>query len=689
MKMNSNALFTGPFLTIPPDSHSHSVAAAVIALLSPPLGAPCADGIVSLISESVSHVIEKLRSPNALAKRMQADLQGLCTEFSQHKDPRLTSAPSSLKGKKSSNPVWYALGQVHLSKTKSRVIQIFIGCEMLLALHSHQPVPRNFGEQLSSMAGVELAEEHIDGILLGLTPGELQAESWVSRLLRNWIKAVGIFSSDTPPEPTLNNRIDGQLLGSALNAHPTHTAGVVTDRDITSEQLNQLIDWMSPANEVSAFWKVLAVMCMRTSLSVDLLSRLPIADGTHPPQPKHCLDIQHGCLWMDFSICSFKAAKAMPGCYPAGHVAQTHLPESITQDLQHRLKTIPAAQTLGELFPGETVPAANAPIIYPDCELPVTWGRLRHSVGPLLLQNGVNALLAALLTMDLGLVCRSKLHYAMVTPHEWWNAEQRLYQALGLGDPSAGCVDLQGLGCQIVPTIETLLKRDAALSARVSASYPGKHSGIKKLVEFHNAYTCLTGWRLSVLLALRASQHVSINADVSTDQQNWTPLQDKMTSKDRGWQPVLLCPFAVTTIRLYKSHCAALAGRIGKIKSTQHPVTLWASAVARDSNMRLLGLITPKLSLKPLSSSQFTSALDTLPQVAPDVGRKVLENHLRWQGLPSSHIDAVLRHSVAGQVRTCSISHADMDSWKARTLPALERVASLLFKTPAVGLSKD
>lgn len=683
--MNSNALFTGPFLAIPPGSRSHVVAAAVIAFLSPPLGAPCADDIVLLLSKAVSSVIEKLRHPNQLALNIQADLAGLCAALSQ-KNPQLTSAPSALKGKKSSNPVWYALGQRSLSKAGSEVAHLFIGFEVMLALQNHQVVPRAFGEQLSSMDGIDLTHDQIDAILLGLTPGELQAESWVARLLRNWIKVVGIFSDDTPPQPSLSTRIDGQLLGSALNAHPVHTAGVTTDRDISHEQLNQLINWQSRTADNPSLLNVLAQLCMRTSLSVDLLARLPVEDTQANP-PKHWLDVAAGCLWIDFSICSFKAAKAMPGCYPAGHVAKIHLPDFITLNLQRRLQACPEAQTLSDLFPGEAIPTPIDTLFDTHCELPITWGRLRHSVGPHLLQRGFNALHAALLTLDLGLVCRSKLHYAMVTAQEWGEIEQQLYKLLQMDSTSIG-QEQEGLGCQIVPTIETLQARDAALVKKVQNALPGKHAGTNKLVEFHNAYTRLIGWRLSVLMALRASQHVSVNASVSTDH-SWTPMQDKMNSDDRGWQPVLLCPFALECIRLYKSHCAALAGRFEKLLSPQHPVTLWCRAVTSGINMRMLGLITPRLRLTALASSQFTTALDDLPTIAPDVGRKVLENHLRWQGLSSTDIDAVLRHSVAGQVRTCSTSHADMGSWQARALPALERVARVLFTTPVVGLAKD
>ena len=59
------------------------------------------------------------------------------------------------------------------------------------------------------------------------------------------------------------------------------------------------------------------------------------------------------------------------------------------------------------------------------------WAR---TPGPLLRQIGIDALLAALLTGDMGVTARSKLYYCLIQPQEIWDAAGKAYKALGLGD---------------------------------------------------------------------------------------------------------------------------------------------------------------------------------------------------------------------------------------------------------------
>lgn len=650
--------------------------------------APQAIGIVKLIGESVDQLANRLCEPDHRVRKCQRQLQSLYQVIKEKKNSCHVDAPNALIGRKTSNPIWHALAMQTKSNRCSLICKIFIGCELLPAMVNGHRVPKAFAAHLSAMTELELSDAQIIALLMGDAPGELVAEGWTTRLSRNWIRVVSEYSNGTPPEPPLKQRIDGQLLASALNSSPVHTAGVTTDKDVTDEQLTAICQaYQSVPSMLSDLQRVLTIFVMRTSLTPDLAAKLPILDVTHDGTANG-IDLVRGCLYIDFSVCVYKAGRAIKGCYPGGFVAQIMLPRAMATMLNEKWAACRMAMSLIELFPGESIPSSSDPIVFGHGELIVTWAKLRHGLGPILIRKGFNALHAAMLTLDFGLICRSKLHYACITPHEWLSVESRLYDALGINGISFEKSELRGMGCQIVPTQNSLVQHDKYLLQAVLNTAPGRNTKLQTMISFHNAYTNLTGWRLSLLLALRATQHVGICAATS-EHADWIPLHDKITPDDRGWQPVPLCQFARETIRLYKTHCQSLAARISKLESEEHPIAKWASAVGSGRNMRMLGIITQQKLIAPLASHSFTTSPSDQYELPADVGRKVLENHLRWTGLSSSDIDAVLRHTMAGQVRTSSISGTEFGGWSRRITPAIQRFAEKLFSRPLAGLSRD
>jgi hypothetical protein len=317
-----------------------------------------------------------------------------------------------------------------------------------------------------------------------------------------------------------------------------------------------------------------------------------------------------------------------------------------------------------------------------------TWSRLRQSLAVMLRQGGTNSLHIFLLTGDMGHIPRSKLHYATVGTTELWKQFANLYQQCQWGEPVEIGNDLVGFGCQVVPTTDSLKTHDHMLLDLVEKSRPGNHCSIDLLYAHHNAFIRHAGWRLAILLALRESTAIDVRATI-TESDLWLPLHDKITPNDHGAQPVPLAPLALETVEAIKSHCGAAWKRLSTTETSKTEFAIWCKAVNKSNNVRLLCLVTDMGKVVPLATRDFVTSLDRDYTLPPDVGRKTLENLLRKDGLPSSYIDAVLRHLTSGQVRLSSVSNANMHSWLVRTRASINKIAVELFGQVTHGISKD
>lgn len=680
---------TGAFLLVPPTKpQAHQMASRLIAILQPPLAAPFAREITALLVDAVEYTIGRLETPKSEVlkvgqdlKELRSALEAACTEVQLH------SSELSLRGKASSDPVWYQLAQAAARSLVHRPQQLYIGCAVLLGLHRNSPLPQVAAQHLRDLAEVRMTEATLDALLAGVAPAEHLAESWVSRLGRMWREAVKLFSGGDVPPPTFKNRVTGQLLGAALNPPPAHSAGAQSHRQLSPRQLQTVFHHVQNHIAKDDIEGVLGVLVFRTGLSVDVLMQLPLQTSTAVVSGAH-LDPRRGTVQVDLQPLVFEPAQPLLGCHPGGYQLSIHLPLDVARHLQARSDRYPFAGVLMDLYPGSQDVLTRQQLMPGDDEITATWARLRESTGPYLLRQGFNALHAALLTLDFSLICRSKMHYAVVTAREWLQAERQLHAILGWDDPVEPREDGSGLGSRVVPTDTTIRQHDDALVAVVKATWPGPHAAMPALLQFHNQFTALTGWRISMLLAMRATTRISISAALQ-DGDRWVSLHDKHTPYDRGFQPVPLCPFVHETIALYKRHCEGMGSRLTRLGLGDLPAARWFKSVADHQNVRLLCTMGHDGSVHPLASQAFTRPMNPDYQLPDDPGRKLLENALRAEGLPSVLIDRMLRHTHAGQHHLGSFNLLPSAVAYLRMSQAIERIARRLFGAPVSGLRKD
>lgn len=685
-----NLAGTGAFLLLPrDDQQSIEASSDLLMITDASRGAQRVLAASTAYRDAIRAVLTKIPTPHADLKTRLETSERLVCALEKALPENWIESPSCLVGKKTKSPIWFQLVKLSNKKDRTQAALIYIGIEILLALHHKQRIPDRVSRHLDEMASQEpLTDAQLDCILNGLASEETVGYSWVHAIQRGWRSLLRNYSDGPTPPPSKRGRIAGQILNSAIGGSTAHKAGASSHRQLSQRQTNLAIYFSREEMAKDTLVGALSFLVMTTGFSVDLVTELDLLSAVQMTNWAAVLCVQSGVLKIDYSIAVNEPAKPLPGCEPSSFIRWIPLPEALHVNLRKRLERHPSATTLRELFPEHKVPG-HLELLYPcHDDIQPTWARLRQSLAVMLRQGGANSLHVFLLTGDMGHIPRSKLHYATVGAAELWEQFSNLYQRCQWGTPVAIDSELVGFGCRVMPTIETIQKHDQMLLGFVEKYRPGNHCGVDLLYKFHNAFIRHAGWHLAVVLALRESAAIDLQSTISA-KDIWFPFHDKVTPHDHGAQPVPLAQFALETVSAIKAHCHAVWNRLKNTAASTTEFALWCKAVSNSHDVRLLCMVTEIGKVVPLSTRDFVESLDVEYKLPPDAGRKILENLLRKEDLPSSYIDAALRHTVSGQIRLSSVSNADMRSWLARTRVSINKVGIRLFGQVTNGLSKE
>lgn len=651
--------------------------------------APCSLEVVCTLIAGLQLVMVRLKDPDPRIHALMRDAQGFRDSLVGTFESTYGSSPSRLDGKKSKHPAWVAFASLGFSDCTNEAVLVLAACAVLRAFHLKKPVSESLAKDLVQLNSFDpFSKAQLDHLLWEDVQEGDTSVNWLYTLRRYWREVVREYGGKTPvPPQTATERIRSQVLCSALNTKASHIAGALDHRLLPPSQFQLATEAIAKELNRDTLKGMVGLVVLRTGLSAEVAPSLEL--GLSPrPEGLSYIDVARGVIELDLSIAVNQAGKALPGCIPSIHRIQIRLPLDVHKNLLARLRRYPHAKNLSELYPDERAPDPEGSIFPSPDELKPTWSRLRYTLALHLRLKGVNKLHAALLSGDLGIIPRSKLHYAVVSATEFHELEQSLYAELGLGAAVELAPDAQGVGSRLVPNAQNVQLHDAALGAQAESCRPSKNANAKSVRKFHNAYTRLCAWRLSVLLALRETRHIELPACIDADNDGWVAIHDKYTTQDRGHQPVPLCDYAAMNILLYKAHCQATAERMYKLIGRSTPFGKACTAVASSENQRLLMLVDDNDEVDPIGSSEFTASLIPGFELAPDVGRKVMENHLRYQGVSSSDIDAFLRHFTEGQEPASGFSPNVLTTYVRRTASAQQRIAKQLLGPPIAGLSQ-
>lgn len=661
----------------------------LVQYLKAPHDAPCTLEVVRTLFGGLQLVMVLLKDPDPRIPALLRDAEGFRDSLIGTFDSSHGSSPSRLDGKKSKHPAWVAFASLGFSDCTNEAVLVLAACAVLRALHLKKPVSDSLAKDLVQLNSFDpLSEEQLHHLLWENVPEGDTSVNCLYTLRRYWRDVVRMYGGNTPrPPQTATERIRSQVLCSALNTKASHVAGALDHRLLPQSQFQLAANAIAGELKRDTLKGMVGLAVLRTGLSAEVAPLLELGAAPRPDGLSY-IDVVRGVIELDLSIAVNQAGKALPGCILSAHRIQIRLPVEVHNNLVARLQRYPHAKNLYELYPEERAPDPEVSIFPSADELKPTWSRLRYTLALHLRLKGVNKLLAALLSGDLGIIPRSKLHYAVVSAAEFHEFEQSLYAELGFGAPVGLPPDAQGVGCRLVPTAQNVQLHDAALAVQVETCRPSKNANAKSVRKFHNAYTRLCAWRLSILLALRETRHIELPACIDADTDGWVAIHDKYTTQDRGHQPVPLCDYVAMTILLYKAHCQATAERMYKLMGRNTPFGNACMAVADSANQRLLMLVNDNDEVDPIGSGELTAPLIPGFELAPDVGRKVMENHLRHQGVSSSDIDAFLRHFTEGQEPASGFSANVLTAYVSRTSSAQQRIAKHLLGPPMAGLSQ-
>ncbi|MDE2078611.1 MAG: hypothetical protein KGI91_16315 [Burkholderiales bacterium] len=452
------------------------------------------------------------------------------------------------------------------------------------------------------------------------------------------------------------------------------------------EAFRQTAEWIS-TNDWRGAWAVCSAL---STLTVDLLPNLPLADSKADAWIA-CIDVEAGVIKLDVGFLAEDSAAAPVNAtaVAASLINTKPLPAALVYQLRERLKATPDAKTLGELYPEAPPLSGDQAMICLPCEITPSWSRWINSVGIYARSIGIDNLLAALITGDFGHIPRSKIHYAVAGKDEIWSACDRLFQQIGWGNAARDSGQIVGFGSRIVSKADALQRAVAFLYSKSESVRPARRDrDLARLLEFHNRYTKYVACELALLLALRQTKAYPLFADIDECADLWVDVEDKKIPGPPGSLPVALCTRAKKLIGCFRIHCFAVAGRIENLGGTGTVFHEWLLAVVNGEPVGLLCTASSLARIQRVGSHAVFGSLDPDIAIAHDAGRKWLENTLRYQGLRTGDIDAMLRHHIVGQSRSCSTSDFILVEWCQRVSKAIDAVANQLFGKVNSGLAR-
>lgn len=640
-------------------------------------------------TQAIAEVITHIGSPSSELQSILTDLQSLEFFFADTLNRSATvELQDPLPRCKGKFLAWTAFAS--LKGAPSHAL-IAAGVELLLV----------WGKDTSSVKDVAAQDIRNAIRCTTYTPADLrrlldggaatQNAPWEHRLRRNWRTVVGNFSAGlTPPAQNLEDLIRGQIRAAVKYADPQKRAGAINHRQLSSLQmtaaLKQIADWLVQDD----YRGLVGYLVCSTGLSVRLIDQIPLLG----PQPDSvwtiALDLDTAHLKTDLSVLTTEAAQSgLPGVIPASFTLSKPIPTVLAKHLRERFNQFPQAKTLADLYPDSDAPDTHTAVVNMDCEITPSWAKLRSSTGTYLRHIGLDNLLASLVSGDLGHVPNSKFYYAVVSAEEIHQACSRFYQAAGWGTPVASPSSSLHFGCQAVPSADHVMRANTWLTDDVQKSIPGRNCGLRRLQVHHNRFISLCGFRLLLLLALRERKTLPLHADFNEADALWIGIHDKDVTGLNGPLPVPMSTGCRVTIGSVRKHCRALHRRLEKQGEQHSALAQWCRDVVQNRPVHLLMHVGLRLVVNPLGTSHILKQLPQHLRLAPDFGRKVIENHLRYAGLKSTDIDSVLRHTVAGQSSTTTISDFNVLSWIERVVPAIDHIANQMLGDVLYGLSSE
>jgi hypothetical protein len=658
-----------------------------------PLDAACLALVCKAARMTTQSALSLIPEINATGKKLLADLQALedaCAAI--YKDQDAVDTLATLQGRKTLYAGWSTLAflaDTDLPLSSARLA----ACGLELAL------------KLVSTDRKLVAEVHMSDLAKGSVDFDLDSNElikgfyfeqmsladclpWFVRAKSNYFKLLTAFSEippPPPPPPTILEKAVAQWKAHSAYPNFKQRAAVLDKTTCSDLQIKHAVNsGVCPEiPERNAFMTVLWFAGF-SGLNFGSLADIPLL-GPECNTWVVCLEMETGLLKRDFSCLTPTMAKAGPGsnCIPTTMNASIPLPVSALYFLQQRMAILPSALTLGDLIPEMMLVKSTQHLYKTSLDIPPTWARWNRTIGRYMRREGVDNLLASIISGNFGNTAKSKVHYCAVSTDEIWTVCNEIYKKLNFGVPVEMPADLLHFGSHLVPTHEHVVKLDVANLDRLSQLKVVGKCSPEKLLEFHNQYVKALGFRICCLLALREANPVDLYADLDENSDLTVDIDDKPTPGRPGALPVPLPKHITQLIKTYRAHCSAMINRL-KGKHGYSNIVQWLEHVVHRGRVPLLC----KIEVVSKRALPITTAivLELDDHIARDFGRKLMENHLRVRGVITRDTDRTMRHEVLGQEAYSSVADDSEIAWVKRVSPIIDDLATEIFPSPLNGL---
>lgn len=569
------------------------------------------------------------------------------------------------------------------------------GLLLLKALVTGKPISGSQALEINAEAQrCDLTLEGLRAVLDSDHDAEALGYRWLNGLQRDWPKIKNLLTvggGDHPPKPTsFSHRARGRLIGNADHPSYPHRAGTADHRHLSEGQFDAACSVVNGWLDRDDWRGVYAVVAGTCPVTADMIGDVPLASAGVDAWVVQ-IDDADGSRQVDCSCIARDAAQPPPhgSVVLSSYVSTTFFPAKAAKNMRERRARFPGATRLSELYP-EAGTLRGEDAMYPsNAEIVPSWSRWISSFGVYMRQAGHDNFVVCAVTSDFGHAPKSKSFYASLTRDEIWLATNAFYERIEWGPAEPDKTGGINFGCQVVPPPSAMLAAHRSLLGKFKEIRLGKNDREAKLLEFHNRYVRVAAFPLIGLLGLREDTEYDLWADIDERIDLWVAIFDKHTPGPDGALPVALCGHVAGVIAAYRKHCKAVAWRLRTMGHGDSKLYHWLQAVVERKRVPLFCLSSSPGRVSSLGTADVIGRLDPTNWLAPDAGRKLLENEGRRRGLRTGDVDALLRHDVKGQSKTSSSSDFVLAEWIRRVRPALDEIAGEAFCPVVYGLSKE
>lgn len=581
-------------------------------------------------------------------------------------------AQNPLHRRLSKYPNWALLIKISQNKNVSSYIQAF-GAKLALSLLSHKKLTPGFANELRTVMfdNAQVSEKFLKTIhklmLQSAKTFELNAnvktddeEISLEHKLINYFKARQFYADDK----THQNVLDHDCLNS-----------------VSFKEMAQVL-----SNKVASHDHTAILTCMASvaGIPLNLLMEVPFLSASLE-EWVICFDANTGCFMIDLTLISPSGYQPVnTSIYvPASKILVKPIPNFVFHAVNNLIKSPDSGGMIGDILSQANCNSRES-IITTSCLIKPTYARFLNSVGRIAVFEGVEPLMASLISTDFRILPKSKTYYRLSEREEIWTASACFYNAVGWGEPTPFQEGL-AVGSSVVVKNEQLRLVFVNLAYNVENTRPSKRASREMLIEFHNHYAFYVASLAVFLLALRNRNPLKILASHFSPSQQYICINDKANNGASYSQPVAISMTLHQQLNLWIWHCECLYLRLQKMGlNDSDPLMKSLKGIFKHKPVPLF-MVVDRM---PRGISTADLQKTWSEPLEGNFSRHFWQTHFPKLGLTSREIDAQLRHQHSGNLNWSASSDLVLSSWIKKVSTAQESILAELNIRALPGMAR-